>query len=181
MQIVQEPPLRRYIEFRVGRPDVSVDGKLSNSTEAYQLIAEGRAEKVTIVSPSSAGAFYAYQTIKSLMSSDASLPSITVKDAPRYVHRGLHLDVGRNFQSKSAILKVLDAMAMYKLNKLHLHLAEDEGWRLEIPGLEELTKVTAWENVHRCILNCSKISKEHCSKTSKVYKTMNILFDEYIK
>ena len=54
---------------------------------------------------------------------------------------GMHVDVARNFQPKSTILLLLDAMSMYKLNKLHLHLSDDEGWRLEIPGLEELTKV----------------------------------------
>ena len=51
------------------------------------------------------------------------------------------LDVGRNFIPKHEILKLLDAMAMYKMNKFHLHLSENEGWRLEIPGLEELTQV----------------------------------------
>lgn len=53
----------------------------------------------------------------------------------------MHVDVGRNFHTKEEILKILDAMAMYKLNKFHFHLTEDEGWRLEIPGLPELTEV----------------------------------------
>ena len=53
----------------------------------------------------------------------------------------MHVDVGRNFHGKEVILKLLDAMAMYKLNKLYLHLTEDEGWRLEIPGIPELTQV----------------------------------------
>ena len=51
------------------------------------------------------------------------------------------MDVSRNFQPKQVILKLLDAMAMYKLNKFHFHLTDDEGWRLEIPGLPELTEV----------------------------------------
>ena len=53
----------------------------------------------------------------------------------------MHVDVARNFHSKSSILLLLDAMSMYKLNKLHLHLTDDEGWRLQIPGLQELTEV----------------------------------------
>ena len=52
------------------------------------------------------------------------------------------LDVARNFHSKERVFKLLDSMATYKLNKLHLHLSDDEGWRIEIPGLEELTEVS---------------------------------------
>ena len=53
----------------------------------------------------------------------------------------MHVDVARNFHTKESILKLLEAMSMYKLNKFHFHLSDDEGWRLEIPGLEELTTV----------------------------------------
>ncbi|XP_072028443.1 beta-hexosaminidase-like [Amphiura filiformis] len=53
----------------------------------------------------------------------------------------MHVDVARHFQSKDFILKLLDVMALYKLNKFHFHLTDDEAWRLEIPGLEELTEV----------------------------------------
>ena len=54
------------------------------------------------------------------------------------------VDVARNFHTVTEMLKLLDVMAMYKLNKLHLHLADDEGWRLQIPGLEELTEVDSY-------------------------------------
>ena len=65
---------------------------------------------------------------------------IMVSDC-RYEYRGLMMDVGRNFFPKKDILDLLDTMAMYKLNRLHLHLTDDQGWRLEIPGLPELTQV----------------------------------------
>lgn len=55
--------------------------------------------------------------------------------------KGMHADVGRNFVPKESILTLLEVMSMYKLNKFHFHLTDDEGWRLEIPGLEELTEV----------------------------------------
>ena len=64
-------------------------------------------------------------------------------DAPRFGYRGLMLDVARNFQPKAAVLRVLDLMARYKLNAFHFHLTDDEGWRLEIPSLPELTSVGA--------------------------------------
>lgn len=85
--------------------------------------------------------FYAYQTLKSIHQDGKSLPLCVIKDQPRFAYRGMHLDVGRNFFSKEEILKILETMAMYKLNQFHFHLTEDEGWRLEIPGIPELTEV----------------------------------------
>lgn len=70
-------------------------------------------------------------------------------DSPRYPYRGMHIDVSRNFHSKAQILKLLDVMTMYKMNKFHFHLTDDEGWRVEIPGLEELTSVSCYIPVHR--------------------------------
>ena len=67
--------------------------------------------------------------------------SVKIVDAPRFRYRGLHLDVARNFQSKQTVEKLLDLMAFYKLNRLHLHLTDDEGWRIEIKQLPELTSV----------------------------------------
>jgi len=59
----------------------------------------------------------------------------------RFEYRGLHLDVARNFHPVPTVLSLLDAMSQYKLNKLHLHLSDDEAWRLQIPALPELTTV----------------------------------------
>jgi len=70
-----------------------------------------------------------------------TVDGVEISDAPRFEHRGVMIDVARNFHSANELLRLIDTLAMYKLNKLHLHLADDEGWRLEIPGLEELTEV----------------------------------------
>lgn len=89
-----------------------------------------------------AGAFYAMQSMFSLVSLDNKIvPSVRIEDAPRFEYRGIMVDVARNFHSKEAILATIDQMAAYKLNKLHLHLSDDEGWRLAIPGLPELTDI----------------------------------------
>ncbi|GGP20039.1 family 20 glycosylhydrolase [Silvimonas iriomotensis] len=92
-----------------------------------------------------AGAFYGVQSLLSLMqvSSTTTVPAMTVADAPRFDYRGYMVDIARNFHSKDAILRAIDQMAAYKLNKLHMHLSDDEGWRLQIPGLPELTDVGA--------------------------------------
>lgn len=69
------------------------------------------------------------------------IAAVEIKDQPRFGHRAFMTDIARNFQPVSQIMKVLDMMALYKLNVFHLHMSEDEGWRLEIPGLPELTEV----------------------------------------
>jgi hexosaminidase len=68
-------------------------------------------------------------------------PGISVRDEPRFSYRGLHVDIARNFQSAETLKKIMDVMGLYKLNKLHLHFNDDEGWRIAIPGLPELTDV----------------------------------------
>ena len=70
-----------------------------------------------------------------------AIPAVEVVDAPRFPHRALFLDVAKNFQTRQQVKKIIDVMALYKLNVLHLHLADDEGWRLEIRGLPELIQV----------------------------------------
>jgi len=66
---------------------------------------------------------------------------VRVVDAPRMSYRGVMIDVARNFQDKHFVLGLLDVMAMYKMNALHLHLTDNQGWRLEVPTLPELTDV----------------------------------------
>ena len=102
-------------------------------------------EGIAIEAFDKTGAFYAVQSIFGLIDSQnvESLPLLSIQDAPRFDYRGVMVDVARNFHSKEAILATLDQMAAYKMNKLHLHLTDDEGWRLEIPGLPELTEVGA--------------------------------------
>ncbi|ROV60243.1 beta-N-acetylhexosaminidase [Vibrio ponticus] len=106
---------------------------------AYELvIAE---DGIKIVAFDQAGLFYAVQSIFALTGEQETLPVLRIIDAPRFDYRGVMVDVARNFHSKQAILATLDQMAAYKMNKLHLHLTDDEGWRLEIPGLPELTDI----------------------------------------
>jgi len=96
---------------------------------------------ISITAEENTGLFYGIQSLKSLfIKFPAALPEITVMDNPRFVYRGLMLDVARNFQSKETVLKLLDRMAFYKLNRLHFHLSDDEGWRIAIPGIPELTE-----------------------------------------
>ncbi|XP_067667144.1 chitobiase-like [Haliotis asinina] len=117
----------------------SDDPKCADNQEAYSLDIGSLCVKLQ--APTSAGIFYAGQSLLSLRYSDGSHPLVSVLDYPRFQYRGMHVDVSRNFHTKDEVVALLDVMGRYKLNRLHLHLTDDEGWRLQIPGLEELTKV----------------------------------------
>lgn len=100
--------------------------------------------RIKIRAFSKTGAFYALQSIAGLYKpGENQLSIVQVVDRPRYEYRGFFLDVARNFRNKEFIIKLLDQMAAYKLNRFHFHLGDDEGWRLEIPGLPELTSLGA--------------------------------------
>ena len=138
LSITKNKPTSKYIAI-ITDNNIHPLNKEETKDEAYIL--NITASSINISVRTSAGAFYAYQTLNSLRGSNNLFPIGIIKDQPRFTYRGMHVDVGRNFHSKEEILKILDAMAMYKLNKFHFHLTEDEGWRLEIPGLPELTEV----------------------------------------
>ena len=118
-----------------------------SSPEAYELVVDPTAG-IRIVGVSSAGVFYGLQSLRSLLPPPTPraglvLPAIRVVDAPRFGYRGFMLDVARNFHPKAVVLRTLDLLARYKLNVFHMHLTDDEGWRVEIAGLPELTAVGA--------------------------------------
>ncbi|KAK3722061.1 hypothetical protein QZH41_007366 [Actinostola sp. cb2023] len=141
--VVTSPPSEssKVIRVSLGDPDVTANGAKSTSGEAYSLDIDASSETITVIGKTSSGVFYGVQTLLALADKKNTVPKVTIKDAPRYGYRGMHLDVGRNFMPKLAVLRLLDVMSMYKLNKFHFHLTDDEGWRLEIPGLPELTTI----------------------------------------
>jgi hexosaminidase len=127
--------------------DIKMLQNLSLGEEAYKLVINSKG--ITIFAAAAKGAFYAVQSLKALLPArywninleKIEIPAVNIRDQPRYGYRGLMLDVARNFHSKETVKRIIDLMAMYKLNTLHLHLNDDEGWRLEIPSLPELTEV----------------------------------------
>ena len=126
---------------------LSVNGA---GSEAYRLSVDPR-QGIQIEGNDPAGVFYGIQSLLSLIPADAygsrqsriPIPEVKIEDSPRFPYRGFLLDVARNFQSKEAIFKLIDLLALYKVNILNLRLTDDEGWRLEIEGLPELTQVGA--------------------------------------
>ena len=118
----------------------SVDAALPDGTHTLDVTADG----VAIRGQDAEALFHGAQSLLALVQPGvATIPTLSIVDGPRFTHRGMHVDVARNFQSRESIEALLDQMGAYKLNRLHLHLSDDEGWRLEIPSLPELTAVGA--------------------------------------
>ena len=139
-------PTKRYIHLSFGH--VMIQNKFSTNSESYDLNIDPDTEVVSITGTNTSGVFYGVQTLLSLSYGGRPISRSTFQDTPRYSWRGFQLDVSRNFFSKAEIMSLLDTMATYKLNKFHFHLTDDEGWRLEIPGLPELTTVSCEINVY---------------------------------
>lgn len=93
-----------------------------------------------------AGIFYGLQTLLQLIPAGQSpaIPCVDITDYPRFAWRGLMLDVSRHFFTKQEVERYIDDMVRYKYNTLHLHLSDDEGWRIEIKSLPQLTQHGAW-------------------------------------
>nr|XP_009858403.2 uncharacterized protein LOC100177256 [Ciona intestinalis] len=127
----------------VRNQNVAVDEALYTE-EAYALtIGSGL---IIIEAPDSSGIFYASQSLKSLTKKNGdsfTIKQASIKDAPRFQYRGMHIDVARNFVQKSDLLNLIKVMGMYKLNNLHLHLTDDEGWRIQMEWCPELTSIGA--------------------------------------
>ncbi|MFC5722729.1 beta-N-acetylhexosaminidase [Streptomyces gamaensis] len=123
--------------------------------EAYRLDA-GQKSGIRIAGGSAAGVFWGAQTLRQLLGPQAfrraplsarrswPVPAVSIEDAPRFGWRGALLDVARHFLPKDDVLRFVDLLAAHKLNVLHLHLTDDQGWRLEIRAFPKLTETGAW-------------------------------------
>jgi hexosaminidase len=137
-------PDHNYIALKTG--SISVNGI---SKETYQLKVSNQG--INITGGDAAGVFYGIQSLRALIpigtygkqSMSISVPAVGIEDAPRFGFRGLHLDVARNFQTKESVLRLLDLLSFYKINRFLFYVTEDEGWRLEIKDLPELTETGA--------------------------------------
>ncbi len=127
---------------------LALDAKLP--PEGYELVITEKGVRIT--GGTNAGVFYGTQTFLQTLpaevygriptpDADWSAPSLKVTDAPTTTWRGLHLDSARHFQPKEFVLKFIDAMAAQKLNRLHWHLVDSEGWRMEVKKYPKLTQV----------------------------------------
>jgi len=133
--------------------------------EGYTLVVTP--QQVTLSARTAVGMFMAVQTIRQLLPAEAeygnthflkkiSLPALSIRDEPAYAWRGMHLDVSRHFFSIAYLRKFIDVMSLYKFNKFHLHLTDDQGWRIEIKKYPRLTENGAWRTFNNQDSACMK-------------------------
>ncbi len=129
-------------------------------------------KQITIAARTPAGMFMAVQTIRQLLPANVemanakplkslSLPAVDIKGEPAYAWRGMHLDVARHFFSIAYLKKFINVMALYKMNKLHLHLTDDQGWRIEIKKYPKLTEEGAWRTFDKNDSACMKRASDN--------------------
>jgi hexosaminidase len=130
--------------------------------EGYTLEVESGGVRIT--APTAAGLFYGGQTLRQLLPPAIfstqpqtglrwEIPACKIDDQPRFAWRAFMLDYSRHFSDIATTKRLLDAMAMHKLNLLHMHLADDEGWRIEIKQYPKLTEVGAWRGTKAALPN----------------------------
>ncbi|GAL81856.1 beta-hexosaminidase [Algibacter lectus] len=126
---------------------LKLDETIENN-EAYTLSVSYN--QITITGKTSAGVFYGIQTLSQLIplpatasntQTEVSIPATSIADSPKFVYRGMHLDVARHFFPVSFVKKYIDILAMHKMNTFHWHLTEDQGWRIEIKKYPKLTSI----------------------------------------
>jgi hexosaminidase len=135
------------IQFNINKAPVAELGK-----EGYTLVSSSKGVVLSANAP--AGLFYGMQTLLQLMPKEIEgksvanipwiVPAVKITDYPRFGWRGIMLDVSRNFFTKEEVKQYIDEIARYKFNTLHMHLTDDNGWRIEIKTLPKLTEIGAW-------------------------------------
>ena len=128
-----------------GNSNAIIINSQTEKSEGYEMVIN---PKNIVLTANGAGVFYAVQSLIQLSKfaddKAVNIPAGTIKDAPRFGYRGMHLDVALHMFPFEFLKKFIDLMAQYKLNTFHWHLTEDQGWRLEIKKYPKLTKEGAW-------------------------------------
>lgn len=130
---------------------ITLDSQILNK-EGYLL--KVTPDKVMVKAKSPSGIFYALQTLRQLLPPDienqlsetkiVEIPAVEIEDAPRFEYRGFMLDVARHFQPVEVLMRYIDLLSFYKINHFHLHLTDDQGWRIEIKRYPKLQEISAW-------------------------------------
>lgn len=118
-----------------GNIAISIDTAMTPEGYVLQIGRRG----ISITGGSAAGVFYGGQTLRKCLAYDSTLPAARIEDMPAFGYRGAHFDVSRHFFGADEVKTYIDMMALHNMNKLHLHLTDDQGWRVEIKKHPELT------------------------------------------
>ena len=121
---------------------LTLDPDSASGAEGYSLTIDSRGVAITAAAP--AGLYYALQSLGALVSETLTLPVLSIEDSPRFEYRGILVDISRHFRTKEFLMRQIDVMARLKMNRLHLHLTDAAGWRIEVEAYPELTSYAAW-------------------------------------
>ena len=130
-------------DTRAGNISLELNGDISLGEEGYELSVT--TDGIQMNANHLEGLFYAIQTLRQMIPTDhlgtINLPAVSIRDTPRFVWRGAMLDVCRHFFGVDDVKRYIDLISHYKMNRLHLHLSDDQGWRIEIKSWPKLTEV----------------------------------------
>ncbi len=169
LQALMKKALGQNLSLEKGENTITM--QVSDKTlkpEAYEM--EITNKQVILSAKDAAGMFHAIQTLRQLLPAGIEsgetvqsvlFPALTISDYPAFGWRGMNLDVSRHFFSADYLKKLIDRLALYKFNKLHLHLTDDQGWRVEIKKYPELTELGAWRTFDQHDSICMKRAKEN--------------------
>ena len=132
-----------------GAINLSIDPSIFTEKDSYKITVNE--DNINITSSEASSLFYAIQTLRKSLPFDAkgeniAMPATEIYDYPRFGHRGMMLDVSRHIFPLDSIKEYIDLMALHNMNKFHLHLTDDQGWRIEIKKYPKLTEVGAWRS-----------------------------------
>lgn len=155
LSIIPKPMVLKYGEgyfnrggvvdyLNIADSDINPSLNLELGEEGYIL--DVTQSKILITAASEKGVFYAKQTLRQIIDENG-VRIVYIKDKPRFPYRGFHLDISRNFFQKEKLLKIIDAISMYKMNNFHLHLTDNGGWSFEVEKYPLLTELGS----HRAI------------------------------
>ena len=153
-----------------GKGDINLSLADSGKEGSYSFVSTKNS--VSISGSSYAGVIYGIETLRQLLPSgieskevvsnmEWAIPTVEIKDSPRFGWRGLMLDVSRHFYDKDEVKELLDLMALYKMNKFHWHLTDDQGWRVEIKKYPLLTEKGAWRKYNSHDKTCLELAKKN--------------------
>ena len=144
LKSICRPARKGFINLQV--TDIEELKGMANAEEGYVM--DITTEGVCIKAPTAAGLYYGIQSLRQIYATERGLRECHIVDAPRFGYRGVLIDISRHFRTKEFLMRQIEAMAEVKMNRLHLHLTDAAGWRLEVESYPRLTSYAAWRIPH---------------------------------
>lgn len=149
-----------------------ISTKIDNSLSEEEYELDITQKSILITHSTQQGLLWGIQTLRQVLmqaesstKGDFSIPTLSIKDTPKYAWRGFHIDLARHMFSLDYLKKVTDCLSLYKINKIQLHLTDDQGWRIEIKKHPNLTTVGGWRHFDEYDEECIKLSHTDASYT----------------